>query len=166
MKLDLSSIIKSYGAQLKFNEDLDLSDTEIAGQAIKIVSPVKVSGNIINSGSVLEMSANARGSLTTNCARCAKELNTNFSIDIKETLMQGVKPPNDEVILLTGYTVSLDEIVSTNILSSLPIRYLCSDNCKGLCSMCGTDLNVGQCNCSSETYDPRFEELAKLLKKK
>ena len=36
------------------------------------------------------------------------------------------------------------------LLLELPYRFLCSEDCKGLCSNCGINLNLGTCTCHEE----------------
>jgi len=68
-----------------------------------------------------------------------------------------------DVIVFSGYSLPLDEIVLNAILVSMDVRYLCSEDCKGLCPVCGKNLNVEACDCKSDVIDPRFEALSKLL---
>jgi uncharacterized protein len=44
-----------------------------------------------------------------------------------------------------------------------PLRFLCHDDCKGLCQRCGKNLNEGECDCSKKEIDPRMAPLQKLL---
>ena len=44
-----------------------------------------------------------------------------------------------------------------------PVRFLCDEDCKGLCPKCGKDLNEGECSCVTKEVDPRLEPLRKLL---
>jgi|GEM_PF-585552 len=60
-------------------------------------------------------------------------------------------------------SIVLDEDVRQTMLLSVPFKILCREECKGLCSTCGTDLNNGPCNCTPE-IDPRWAKLAALLK--
>jgi uncharacterized protein len=48
----------------------------------------------------------------------------------------------------------------------MPIKYLCSDSCAGICPGCGADLNEGACGCGGKDADPRWSPLKKLLKEK
>jgi uncharacterized protein len=61
-------------------------------------------------------------------------------------------------------TIDLGELVREQFYLALPMKPLCADACKGLCSQCGTNLNRGTCDCRTEWQDPRFEKL-KALKK-
>ena len=44
-------------------------------------------------------------------------------------------------------------------------KYLCSEDCKGLCQHCGADLNEGDCGCSQENIDPRWAALVDIIEK-
>ena len=54
---------------------------------------------------------------------------------------------NDEYVVTEGDSLDLDELVIQDILLQLPSKMLCKEDCKGLCSVCGTDLNFNECNC-------------------
>lgn len=70
---------------------------------------------------------------------------------------------NDDFVLLDNYQLKLDELVETDILLELPSKNLCREECRGLCPMCGKNLNEGLCGCHSETTDPRLEILRQLI---
>ena len=52
-----------------------------------------------------------------------------------------------------------------SILFSLPMKVVCSEDCKGLCQHCGADLNEGDCGCSQENIDPRWAALVDIMEK-
>lgn len=58
-----------------------------------------------------------------------------------------------------GKTIDLDPIVREQVLLALPMDVVCKDDCKGLCPMCGQNLNEKQCGCESTYVDPRFAAL-------
>lgn len=58
-----------------------------------------------------------------------------------------------------GKTIDLDPIVREQVLLALPMDVVCKDDCKGLCPMCGQNLNEKQCGCESRYVDPRFAAL-------
>ena len=69
---------------------------------------------------------------------------------------------NDDILLLEGTQLDLDDAVSTAFVLAMDTKNLCSDDCKGLCAKCGADLNLGPCGCRPEV-DPRLAALAQLL---
>lgn len=58
-----------------------------------------------------------------------------------------------------GEEIDLAEIVREIIVLDIPIRYLCSEDCKGLCTSCGQNLNEKTCSCQIKPLDPRFAAL-------
>jgi|SRR5579871_555829 len=58
-----------------------------------------------------------------------------------------------------GRTIDLDPILKEQVLLALPMNVLCREECKGLCPMCGKDLNEGQCACEPRVMDPRLSAL-------
>ncbi len=65
-----------------------------------------------------------------------------------------------EFTFYEGDRFDLDEILQEQMLLAKPMKYLCRQDCKGLCQRCGADLNkVGGCTCREETVDPRWEAL-------
>mgnify|MGYP001091754997 FL=1 len=59
--------------------------------------------------------------------------------------------------------LDLEELARTDILLELPTKVLCSEDCKGLCSQCGKNLNEGECSCEKKQIDPRLAILSQLL---
>ena len=67
-------------------------------------------------------------------------------------------------MLLEDGCLDLDELFTTALVLSMDSKHVCSEDCKGLCPTCGTDLNQGPCGCRKE-IDPRLAALAQLLDK-
>lgn len=47
--------------------------------------------------------------------------------------------------LFDGKKIDLDHIIREQLVLALPVSVLCKDDCKGLCTQCGEDLNVIEC---------------------
>ena len=60
--------------------------------------------------------------------------------------------------------LDLDELVYSEVIVSLPMKHLCSEECRGICFKCGKNLNDGDCDCPKKEIDPRLAALADLLK--
>jgi len=56
-------------------------------------------------------------------------------------------------------TLSLSDQVWETLLTLLPVRLLCREDCAGLCPNCGCNLNETMCACETIETDPRFEAL-------
>ena len=58
--------------------------------------------------------------------------------------------------------IDLGQLMQEQLYLSLPMKPLCAADCKGLCAVCGTNLNRETCNCQREWEDPRFAALKNL----
>ncbi|MCG8608597.1 DUF177 domain-containing protein [bacterium] len=72
---------------------------------------------------------------------------------------------DDEVRMLNPRTREIDlaDGVRESLLLSVPLKSVCSDECKGLCPQCGANLNAESCHCSLARTDPRWDGLKKLI---
>ena len=75
-----------------------------------------------------------------------------------------VDETNDDYIETPDFTLELDEVVISDIILHYPQKFLCSEDCKGLCPVCGKNRNEGDCGCEKQTVDPRLEILKQLMK--
>jgi uncharacterized protein len=58
-----------------------------------------------------------------------------------------------------GKSIQLDPIIREQLLLALPVSVLCKDECKGLCTVCGQDLNERECGCERKVVDIRLAKL-------
>ena len=147
MTIDVSTILKELGGKIDINGDVEMSDTDFLGEMYHFNEPVKVSGSVSNNGKSLILKANCTGHMTTQCARCMKDIVVDIDFDIEDV------------------KIDIDDIVANNFLMNVEGKYLCSEDCKGLCQHCGADLNEGDCGCSQENIDPRWAALVDIMEK-
>ncbi len=105
--------------------------------------------------------------LEAECVRCLDKIpHLSFEIDFEESFLLHLI---NESKRTTVYGVTDDGFLNLNhplreqILVSMPIRPLCRPDCKGLCSQCGQNLNLGPCECAENDIDPRLAALKALL---
>ena len=165
MKIDLSSVIKVTGAEIKFSGDAGFSDAEFIGENYRFCEPLKVTGRVYNNGQSLTLEADVMGSMVTECARCLDETEVDVKFSAHELLSQRKEndAESEDIILFDGYEIELDEIIADHFLMNISGRYLCSEDCKGLCPTCGKNLNEGDCDCDNDYIDPRWQALADIL---
>jgi uncharacterized protein len=101
------------------------------------------------------------------CDRCLDGYDKLFDEDGEQIYQigPGKLDEDDEVILLPVDTKEIDitKAIQDVFVMSRPIKLVCKDSCKGLCATCGTNLNHGQCKCTTDDIDPRLEKLKSLL---
>ena len=164
MRLDLRPILRTPGASLPFQFQLDLSGMDFYG-ARPFAHPVRVSGAVRNMAGALSLEGTAETTLELVCDRCLKHFSQPLALPVSTLLAEELEDEeNDEIVLLQDGAADLDEIFTTALVLSMDAKHLCSEDCKGLCPTCGADLNLGPCQCRKEP-DPRFAALAQLLDK-
>jgi len=169
LKLDLRKIPdgesrKSFlinSSQLEYQKDEVTFQGDIQGEIILS----RRSGEIQVQGQLSFMT-----SLT--CSRCLLPFEKNFTEEIFLRYLKG--HPNrrnqtsgegeiTEEDLTTnfyeGEEIEIGEALRDSILLALPVKPLCRENCKGLCSRCGQDLNLGDCGCPEEERFSRWKGL-------
>ena len=162
MRLDLKDIIHVPGASKDFQFQLDLSQLEFYGSH-PISRPVEAAGTVTNHAGALELTGTARSLLDLACDRCGKEFSREKVVRLDSLVAQALEDEeNDEIILLDGTELDLDQVVTEAFVLEMDTKNLCSDDCKGLCAKCGANLNLGPCGCKPEV-DPRLAALAQLL---
>lgn len=97
---------------------------------------------------------------TVNCARCLKPFLYPIGFEFAEYYK---KQPVEGEYPFAGEAIELDRMLEDNVVVNLPTRFLCREDCKGLCSHCGKDLSEGECGCPpAANPDNPFAGLSRL----
>lgn len=109
----------------------------------------------------VKMEGEAKLSLLIPCNRCLEEVETWFDLKISQDLdfNQGSEDrieELDEKNYINGYNLDVDLLVYNEILINFPMKVLCDEECKGICKVCGTNLNKSSCDCDTFVPDPRM----------
>ena len=154
--IELDFIFGNEGSSKSFDYDFALEDE-------LIVSPVHVAGSVVNQTGIVRLTAEAVYTLSTVCARCNAPIRREMHVEIDHALIaRSENEETDDYITVENMRLDLDALASEDIYLAMPYRFLCRDNCKGLCAVCGADLNAGDCGCKKPT-DPRWDALKDLL---
>ncbi|MBQ6625925.1 MAG: DUF177 domain-containing protein [Ruminococcus sp.] len=163
MLLSLKDIFVNDGMKSDYHYTLSMSDIELDG-IYPFTSPVAVSAIVYNKTGLVTLDIDVEYDYTRPCDRCYVDMDTHFTQRFSHRLVESLEGDyNDEYIEVTDYTLDLDELVISDVLLSLPSKYLCKGDCQGLCHKCGHNLNLGDCDCDKREIDPRLEALKQLL---
>ena len=162
MRLDVKGIMNTPGGGLDFNEELDLSDVGFGGVR-PAVQPVSVVGTVRNIAGMLQLRMDVAATLSCVCDRCGTSFEKPFRLTIERMLANELEDEeNDDILLLDDGAFDLDELAREAFILNMDTKMLCRDDCRGLCSGCGANLNFEACRCKKE-IDPRWAELQKLM---
>lgn len=131
MKVNLSEIPEE---GLTVSEEMDPVKLNLDTPELKFVTPVKVTATFQRERQTVLVEVGASGQLEEICGRClkpyAESYDSRFHLDY---------PVKEELVL------DVTDDIRQEILLSYPVRFLCREDCRGLCSRCGTNLNEGGC---------------------
>ena len=162
MFLDLSDLFRGEGAVLHLERHIDTGkDSEREDD--RFVHGIDCVADIANKAGIVTLSAIAVYDYRAPCDRCAEETTRRFTLPVVHTLVTQLNDEdNDDYIVLENGQLDLDGLIYEDVLLELPMRFLCKEDCKGLCVMCGRNLNLGSCGCK-KPVDPRLDVLSGLL---
>ena len=156
MKINIASVLKNDGASKDFSGEVYLGKVCYMGSTLDFETPLFVAGKVLNIGGTLEISAQITGRFATECSRCGAAVAEDFSADLFESVENDFSDIDAECISIQGNVMDISGSVEACIFSNIPLQFLCSEDCKGLCPGCGINLNENECNCDTTVYDPRF----------
>ena len=163
MEINISAIREQKGAQLAVEGVSPAPSLEAAGGAV-VCSPVQVSGSVTNVGKGFLVKARLRCECELECTRCLVPFRTTLEPELEEMYyperLKGTQPEGEDVAnWFSGDVLDLTEVIRENLQLALPMKRLCREDCKGLCPICGRNLNDGPCGCKQQERDPRWAPL-------
>lgn len=165
IKLNVAEIKKRLVGKKTFAYDLSPEELEIKADELAVIGTVRAEGCISNAGDVLLLEAELSAQVRRTCGRCLKE----FTAVTKADVLEKFYPASAENIEKDAFVydsdvVDITEPLRESLLLAEPIQALCKEDCKGLCPICGADLNNGDCGCDRFSVDPRLAALKQFIK--
>ena len=161
MNINISAVSGRREATIpfSFNEELKADFTDGA----VFITPVSLEGEVIKDGDIYYVNGEGSVEMSMPCDRCLTPVSFSVSFKLNEQFSSNAGY-DEEIETFSGDSIDLTSTVTKNILAEMPMKVVCSDDCKGLCPICGQNLNVKDCGCDTTYIDPRFESLRSLLK--
>lgn len=178
------------GLQLKFNEvpsaGLDMVFTHTTGELNGLLLDVMGDFPVYEAEikvepleQMVQVKGQVKGELHLTCSRCAEEYNLGFNKNFvtayykSEQSLKNFGMHSDDLTgsfdleFLEGEIIDVGEALHEQIALEVPYQPLCTESCKGLCTMCGVNLNNSTCSCKpvefkTEVKSSPFEKLKAL----
>lgn len=135
-------------------------------------APLHSEARVWKAGQSVLINGRVQTTLQLQCVRCLKGFSHPLSSTFELTLLPLKETSSAEETELgkedmesnfyQGGEIHLSEIACEQIFLEIPFKPLCQEDCKGLCSTCGKDLNLGSCECVKEEFGSGFSDLKKL----
>ena len=164
MIIDLGNIFVADGESISLDLSFDFSDVEYGG-LFPFNEPAVFCGSISNHAGVVTLSGSVRCRYTAPCDRCSEICSDELCCDIDYVLVSALanNDEKDGFIVVSDNKLDIDEVILSDLILNVPMKHLCSADCKGICPQCGANLNTGKCSCRTKEIDPRLAALKELL---
>lgn len=171
MLVHLSDIVSQEGKVVQKEVEVTLESISSQLGKFKIAEKTPVQLVITNTGEkVLELEGKGSVTVEIPCDRCLERVSVPFElmfkrkVDMKQSEEDRIKDL-DESNYITGLDLDVDMLVYDEILINWPLKVLCKEDCKGICSQCGQNLNHGTCDCDQTSLDPRMAAISDIFSK-
>ena len=147
MKLDISDIINVQGDTKTISVTKEIIDIPKAFSYVKLCKPVRLEGELESDRGTIYLSGILTTEVKMTCDRCMCQMVHPIESEVKESFGS-----------ITQSTIDLGPTIVETLLISLPMKALCHEDCKGICTVCGQNLNEKSCDCDLEYRDPRLDK--------
>lgn len=161
MLINLTDVFSSEGKVKEIKIPFDQNSFSYMGSEYPVSdrSDISITLTNIGTGSVL-VEGNLDVTLTIPCDRCLQSVNVPLAVAFTHQVFSPEKEDaaseEEEQNFISGYELDTDTLINNEILINMPVKVLCREDCKGICPVCGRDLNEGECGCDRFVPDPRM----------
>ena len=139
--IDCNGILNTSGTTIDLNIEhnfpVKLSTSYVVG------GDVQINGSLISYYDSINFSGTIVFKLNMECARCLDNNLNDLSISLDCLFTEDNE--DDSLRILKDKVINLEGIIVDAITGSIEMKYLCSEECKGLCVICGNNLNISNC---------------------
>ena len=139
----------------------------------RVAAPVTLVFDVEKNGERYHLVGRVAGTLELACGRCLEPFMwpVDAAFDLRYLPQaantgegeQEVAGEDLDVAFYEGDTIDLGQLLREQFYLALPMKPLCRDDCLGLCPVCGSNRNAGECACQARWEDPRLAPLKGLL---
>jgi uncharacterized protein len=143
-----------------------------ADEGYSVVEPVRLRFDLLKTGERYRLVGGVQTALELPCSRCLESfrlpVDAGFDLEYRpQSANTGdgnleVQTEDLSTAFYENDQIDLGQLVREQLYLALPMKPLCDNSCRGLCPVCGINLNRGSCACAREWRDPRLAELSKL----
>jgi uncharacterized protein len=166
--VDITEEPKALEASDSYTHYPTLVGVQEAGECA-FLSPLTVSLSVAREFDHIRVQGVVTSDVKLRCSRCLVEFDT--GIESRFTIIytkSAELQPEDEVELgeqdlisatYSGDEIEFDDEIAEQVLLEIPYKPLCSEECKGLCTVCGAERNNTECTCSESAVSMKFSSL-------
>jgi uncharacterized protein len=170
----LLSVREMETRKVTFNVTYQPGKIEFFDNKFRIATELNVTGTAELVGGIQEIRVRGHitGGLVGECDRCLEDALFPIDNDFDLTYVPAetdygdaetdIPDEESEVGFYEGAGLELTDVLREQILLWLPMQWVCREDCKGICPVCGQNRNVVACSCQTRPVDDRWAALRDL----
>ncbi len=144
------------------SERMDIGGLDLSWPGLKFRQELDVDLVVVRSGHDLDLSIRFTGAREGDCDRCLRPFQHVFTGLVRAIGRKSLPSGHplagqDGVVFHDGHQIDLTAELRQAVLVDIPMRNLCTEECRGLCPRCGADRNVETCPCAPSEHRPSLE---------
>lgn len=164
MMLNLCDVLSVVGQEMTQQANIDKLQMCFQGEDISVAckEPFKVEVKHVEKDHIT-ISFEADVELIRTCSRCLENVNCEYHLSVFRNINLAKKEAYtddasdaDKISYIEDCNLDIDMLVLDELYTILPMNVVCKEDCKGICKVCGTNLNESTCNCDQTVPDPRM----------
>ena len=148
--LDVIKALKHPGQIYPFQAAPEIEDMVVLDDPVSFKN-VAVSGEYFGAGERVSLQGEVTATVSSRCAKCLEDVTIPLTAELDAQFAREPDPEDPDLYSFEGSKADITDAVRDALLLELPYRFLCSEDCKGLCPHCGVNLNLGTCTCQEGT---------------
>ncbi len=158
--IDVSAALKNPGSIFAFEESEAYEPIEYRGEELAF-SDAYLQGSFFGAGETVSIDSRLTVTVHAHCSRCLEPVAYPMDIEVRADFR---RTPDEDSFPIAGHLIDAGEAAFSALLSEIPMRFLCAEDCRGLCPVCGSNRNKSLCTCLEGAAGPSpFEALQVLL---
>ncbi len=170
MLLNLSDVLSEQHKRIVASVPIEMIHFKMGRDQYKLTQKSPLEIKVVYAGDKkLEIFGQADIVASIPCDRCLERVDVLIPLDFQkkistDTAVEVQDDDLDETNFIDGYNLDVEQLVYNELLVGWPTKILCSEDCKGICNVCGQNLNQGTCNCEDTGLDPRMSVIRDMFK--
>lgn len=172
--IDLKDLARE---KLSFSAAFEPGIVDFSAENVRQIGVLEWEASAERTGAEVRITGKLDATVETPCSRCLEpapvHVSKAFDLFFRER-DEAMFDEDEDVELderdtrtafFTGTKLAIGDILREQVLLALPMKALCRVDCKGLCPVCGTNLNSGSCNCPKEDFSPHMDTLLEIKRR-
>ena len=161
MFVNLTDMLTNEDRVVSMQAETEITEVSVGGEKYPVLASSPVSFVFTNIGKGrARIEGKADFVFSAGCDRCLKPVEESreicFTREVWAPDMAAEPSVYEEQPFMEGFQLNVEDLLISEIVTSWPMKILCKPDCKGICPICGRDLNKGMCDCDTFVPDPRM----------